>query len=57
MTYEILNRGDGDQSEPKDDSNPKNDGSHSETESEGSQRSQTGKDFEIVDREEVESST
>jgi len=30
-------------------------GSHSETESEGSQPSQTGKDFEIVDREEVAS--
>jgi len=33
----------------------KNEGSQSETESEGSQPSQTGKDFEIVDREEIAS--
>lgn len=29
---------------------------NSETESEGSQRSQTGKDFEIVDRDEIDDS-
>jgi len=33
----------------------KHEGSQSETESEGSQPSQTGKDFEIVDREEIAS--
>jgi len=35
---------------------PSKQADNSETESEGSQRSQTGKDFEIVDRDEIDDS-
>jgi len=45
----LANNEDGEETEPIKPAD------HSETESEGSQPSQTGKDFEMVDREEIES--